>query len=654
MGWFNNKQKQAQSAQARSPEKPARFLTKVIAEQYLKIESNHALIISGDYGIGKTHYVRTELFQEIESTPYQEDESKCLKAVHISLFGLKTLDELQSLVFLEIYGLNKPAAKKTLGFLKPLGRIALSLMGFRDFNNLVADFQSASNKTINFKQVVICFDDVDRKAREFKQDEFFGFVNTLVENIGVKIIIVAKEDELKKDINYGKTKEKVGVVFPYQPETEKVFHQILAERYKSGASTYYNTILGFKDLIIRFLLTNGSNFRNLIFFLERFRVVFSKIEAALSSSAHYNRYKRIYLESVVSFMYSLSIEFKEGRVSIKDEEELRNLDSSSVLREGLLEALLEGRQETPEEVKDSESEEVVVFNSSEFMKTYFTDRKLHVFESIIDYILGIKPFDMELMTAELNSHFSSLGAEEPPEIKVYNALTYPSCFSLSIEDYERLTLQMLEYVLQGKYQLQQSYYSFGFAMRFDNRLDFDAEAIKGNVMDGIKRSKKNLQFQHNLGMHLSISAEMPYYNETKEVYDLCLAVNSQLEKEAKEKEIEELFNLFNTDFKSFLKKVDDRNSSYFHRPLWCYWQAETIFEGLKNFKRLEVLEFGRYYRDRVKLMTDSLSEELTVLEKMVELTDDYLAEIKAKSMDHVVFGIFKGNLEEAVEILHGS
>ena len=34
-------------------------------KQYLELDTNYAIIINGDYGIGKTHYIKNYLFPKI-------------------------------------------------------------------------------------------------------------------------------------------------------------------------------------------------------------------------------------------------------------------------------------------------------------------------------------------------------------------------------------------------------------------------------------------------------------------------------------------------------------------------------------------------------------------------------------------------------------
>ena len=67
-----------------------------IVIQYLKIETNYAVIINGQYGVGKTHFYKNELDPKIKETSLAKDDRKKFTPIHISLFGFKSLEEIQS------------------------------------------------------------------------------------------------------------------------------------------------------------------------------------------------------------------------------------------------------------------------------------------------------------------------------------------------------------------------------------------------------------------------------------------------------------------------------------------------------------------------------------------------------------------------------
>jgi hypothetical protein len=77
-----------------------------IVLQYLRIETNYAVIIK-PYGIGKTHFYKNVLSPRIKDVSLPSDEQKKYTPIHISLFGLKSVEEIQAQIFLELFPILK-------------------------------------------------------------------------------------------------------------------------------------------------------------------------------------------------------------------------------------------------------------------------------------------------------------------------------------------------------------------------------------------------------------------------------------------------------------------------------------------------------------------------------------------------------------------
>lgn len=67
---------------------------------------NYAVMIDGDWGCGKTHFVKEYLIDKIEQNETdkkKKDEDYIIKRiVYISLYGIKSVDEVSKQVFIRI------------------------------------------------------------------------------------------------------------------------------------------------------------------------------------------------------------------------------------------------------------------------------------------------------------------------------------------------------------------------------------------------------------------------------------------------------------------------------------------------------------------------------------------------------------------------
>ena len=79
-----------------------------IVKDYLIKESNNALLITGEWGVGKTYFFNNILSKEIEKVSTKENESVKYKPIRISLSGVTSIDDIERRIVAELYpSLNK-------------------------------------------------------------------------------------------------------------------------------------------------------------------------------------------------------------------------------------------------------------------------------------------------------------------------------------------------------------------------------------------------------------------------------------------------------------------------------------------------------------------------------------------------------------------
>ena len=170
-------------------------------EDYItKDKSHRAVMLVAPWGEGKTFYINSTLKDHLKE--------KKLDFVNISLYGIKDLGELNKQLFLEIK-LGKLKKKKGLfGWISSHGKTILSgAIGvgktiLKNVAHIDVDIDLKEPKwskmfeSINLKNKLIIFDDLERTNIDIF--EFLGYINNLVEIDGVKVLLIANEDELIK------------------------------------------------------------------------------------------------------------------------------------------------------------------------------------------------------------------------------------------------------------------------------------------------------------------------------------------------------------------------------------------------------------------------------------------------------------------------
>ena len=168
---------------------------------YVRDENaKYAILIDGTWGSGKTYLYENYLVDAIDSVEVGKNERK--QNVYISLYGISSIDllakQLITNYLIYVKGNGNKLIKKGLKPLAGIIGVASSAFSFSigpistDLSNVFEEIEGS----IDVKDMVICFDDLERCTIPI--NEFFGFVNNLIEHCNCKVIILADEKNIGK------------------------------------------------------------------------------------------------------------------------------------------------------------------------------------------------------------------------------------------------------------------------------------------------------------------------------------------------------------------------------------------------------------------------------------------------------------------------
>ena len=166
-----------------------------------------AILLNGPWGVGKTHLVRKYMRQA------KEHGKIC---VYISLFGLSTVQEFDEALLRAIYPvIDSKVAEFT-------GRIVGICARFFRLENPI----KASDIVEASKTDLIIFDDLERCLAPL--NTILGYINSLVEHEGRKVVIVANEKEIADCAVYKVRREKlIGKLFEVQSSFNEAFFEFV-------------------------------------------------------------------------------------------------------------------------------------------------------------------------------------------------------------------------------------------------------------------------------------------------------------------------------------------------------------------------------------------------------------------------------------------
>ena len=162
---------------------------------------NYAVMIDGAWGSGKTYFVKNVLLKKIES-----NEKRVL---YVSLYGVSDIQELGKKLYLDYLLKDKSKlvmehtelVENVIGTIIDIGSPFMGKLGDIDIKekkikNIV---QNTVKHICPMKNCVLIFDDLERCDCSIQ--DILGYINGFVEQAGMKVIIIANQEELRKKID---------------------------------------------------------------------------------------------------------------------------------------------------------------------------------------------------------------------------------------------------------------------------------------------------------------------------------------------------------------------------------------------------------------------------------------------------------------------
>jgi len=225
------------------------FLTKD-ENSFLEKNDNFGkiIMISGVWGSGKTFFWKNEVVNSLKKPN-----------IYISMYGKDSIDSIQQELLMKVINLNKKTnnetdvISKTYSVFSFLGRslCAFGINGKQFFENIdTINKKNKNNKAIkalSTNNIIICFDDFERKSIKIDLHDLFGFISQLALEFKCLIVIILNEDLFKgNDAEiFSRVKEKtVNKYIEFKPTIDDLFTLIFNSNQK------YKQVEKFKDTIL--------------------------------------------------------------------------------------------------------------------------------------------------------------------------------------------------------------------------------------------------------------------------------------------------------------------------------------------------------------------------------------------------------------------
>lgn len=298
-------------------------IKKFLDEYLAKTSNDYAVLITGCWGSGKTHFISRYMGgQKVHKVRDWLMDSVNRTVVYISLFGAKSREDIENRIFevlhphLEETG-NSYFAKSGISLIKALASLTPLT---KDFGTNACDAMSLFNDALckkakrSKKGLVVVFDDVERT--DMDSPELLGYINEYVEHLGVSCILLADKERWDEanamPVNrptlhrLASTQEKViGKIFNIQTTIDDVLsawlndNEFLDKRLLKILRKNETII---KDVIQRSGVNNFRSLKHTLLELERF-VRITSIWKFLEKQ----EFTELFLREFIALRYSIYI-----------------------------------------------------------------------------------------------------------------------------------------------------------------------------------------------------------------------------------------------------------------------------------------------------------------------------------------------------------
>lgn len=545
-----------------------------IVKDYLTKETNNALLITGEWGVGKTYFFDNKLSEEIKGTSIKKNESVKYKPIRVSLSGVTSIDDIERRIVAELY----PSLNKGLKWGKGIFKLLLRTPKIKEYIPEIPNSDAIDSETDN---LVICFDDLERRSKIFPIDSLIGYINNLTENNNLKTIIIANTNKIE-DNNFDEIKEKlIGREIEYKINIEEVFDTLIQSEFQSF-SEYTKFLQKEKNFICSFF-QDYKNIRTLKFILTRYHDIHSQIEIIAPSIQYIQSNKEALLKDTLLFAIAIAIEHKKGKVTRNSKEEVDN--KFRITRKDL-EKYFSKQPSSNQEIKEEEETILETIKSKYYNENNFS---YFFYESIFNYIVGINILDEDLLDKDIKEKYKISEDNTIPECYItYNRINSDEVFSMSNDTYEQLLKEMLSYVDKGEYDLQHYNYIYSLCLRYNNPLKIPEDKLKERIIKGIKKGKDKFVYTQKLPTIILHSKEVNEDENLKEIADLCLTINNEKEQEKYKKDSADLIDLLKNDFDHFEHQLKHK---YNNIPIFAYINSKTISEFYNDNRDLRIRLF---------------------------------------------------------------
>ena len=592
---------------------------------YLSMVSTGALMVSGEWGCGKTYHIEKEVIPALQQEGWNP--------VKVSLFGIESVNEIPLRIaanykrpesdkckgtekenkILWLYYWVKEKAGKVVAKVTQFASSISWLESFVDVKTLVSTNSGLLYKLIPPEKTVIILDDIERVIDTIDIHTLLGAINDLVEQRGYKVVVIANNSYMQqkgeaKLVFKEKVIEKTLV---YEPDVVSIFKELCEKDYSSPFTKFMTAQKAVEVIDPSYpsykedkcLQVELHNIRILKFSLAHFNKIYEVCNAFLKDENKDTA--ESFLLSLWACTVGVAIEYKKDRLTYKDRTQFaQNVELSSIDWEfGDHDWKADGLFDETQEDEEQEKQKV------EKQREYTNRRITYIFKKLVkvhNFPVIVSPQIFDFVTAGMSLDKEGLkavwegykGLVERNSISPAYALLQKfmhSPWNMSNEEMKEAVMQLARFVEEGKFCDNIAYInSATYLQHFCSLTSLSQENMRKKIICGIDKMYESIDTPNLLDkLNLDVvETEIP--EESRWVVKYEREKMDKITKANLDADIKEVLRQFNEDLPTLVNRLtiqygDTKTPDFLSYPILSHIPMEDIIDKVNKIQPKEVM-----------------------------------------------------------------
>ena len=597
-------------------------------KNYLSMESTGALMVSGEWGCGKTYHIENVIIPALQQEGWN--------SIKVSLFGIESVNEIPFLIADNykwpttnedepkniIQSLLKFWKKKTSRMVAQSAQFVstISWLGnFVDVKTLVKNNSSLLYKLIPQEKTVIFLDDVERVIDTIDVHTLLGTINGLVEQRGYKVVIIANNSYIQqkgeaKLVFKEKVIEKTLI---YEPDVVTIFKEI-CKKYDTPFTEFMTTPKSVEVIDPGFpsykkhedLRVELRNIRILKFALSHFNKIYVACDDFLK-----NENKDLadnFLLSLWACTIGIAIEYKKDRLNYKDRTQFSQyvelstidwgFDDGDKKEGGLFDETKEGSTEEKQKEENQRVYNRISYIYEKLVKAH--NFPIIVSPQVFDFVTANISLDVEGLKTVWEEYKSLVQRNsKSPAYSLLQKFMH-SQWNMSNEEMADAVKQLAQYVEEGQFSDNMSYVNAAtYLQYFSSLTSFSQEDMRSKIVSGINKMYEKVDTLNILDkLNLDV-VETDIPKESQWVVGYERKKMEEVTANNLATDIKEVCNQFNENLPALANRLtiqpgDNKTPDFLSYPILSRIPQTDIVQKVDEIQPKEVMDLYRILNDR--------------------------------------------------------